>query len=68
SKGAQPSDAAQQVFRSAGLLDRYERYKDGEDLETLLAEAKELEEKRNVNPKTQRVAQVKKEKEEEPAE
>jgi small subunit ribosomal protein S16 len=68
SKGAQPSDSAQQVFKSAGLLDRYERFKQGEELETLLAEAKELEDKRNVNPKTQRVAQTKKEKKVDPVE
>ena len=29
-----------QVFKSAGLMDRYERFKKGEALETLLAEAK----------------------------
>jgi small subunit ribosomal protein S16 len=68
SKGAQPSDSAQQVFKSAGLLDRYERFKQGEELETLLAEAKELEDKRNVNPKTQRVVQTKKEKKVDPVE
>lgn len=52
SKGAQPSESAAQVFRSAGLLDRYERFKKGEPLETLLAEAEAAEQARNVNPKT----------------
>lgn len=56
SKGAQPSDSAEQVFRSAGLLDRYERYKQGEEVETLVAEAKAAEAIRNINPKTQRQA------------
>jgi len=50
--GAQPSESAEQVLRSAGTLDRYERYKQGEDLETLLAEAQAAEAARNVNPKT----------------
>ena len=63
SKGAQPSDSAEQVFRSAGLLDRYERYKQGEEVETLVAEAKADEALRNFNPKTQRQAASKKEKE-----
>jgi small subunit ribosomal protein S16 len=56
SKGAQMSEAAEKVFRSAGMLERYERYKKGEELETLLAEAKEAEAARNVNPKTSSAA------------
>ena len=63
SKGAQPSESAEQVFKSAGLLDRYERYKQGEEVETLVAEAKAAEALRNINPKTQRQAEPKKEKE-----
>ncbi len=53
SKGAQPSESILQVFRSAGLLDRYERFKKGEALETLLEEAAAAEAVRNVNPKTE---------------
>jgi small subunit ribosomal protein S16 len=53
-KGAQPSDGAEQVLRSAGLMARYARYKKGENLETLLAEAKAAEEVRNVDPRTRR--------------
>jgi small subunit ribosomal protein S16 len=60
SKGAQPSESALQVFKSAGLMDRYERFKKGEALETLLAEAAAMEEKRNINPKTRRQAPAKK--------
>lgn len=52
SKGAQPSDSVVQVFRSAGLWDRYERFKQGEALETLLKEAEVAEAARNINPKT----------------
>jgi small subunit ribosomal protein S16 len=68
SKGAQPSESAVQVFRRAGLWERYERYKKGEDLETLLEEARVAEEARNVNPKTERVAPAKKVKQAEAAE
>src|SRR3970282_478183 len=38
SKGAQPSDSVPQLFQSAGLLDRFERFKKGEAVEALLAE------------------------------
>ena len=51
-KGAQLSDAAEKVMRSAGALDRYARFKAGEEIETLLAEASAAEAARNVNPKT----------------
>jgi len=56
SNGAQPSESVMQVFRSAGLPDRYERFKKGEAVETLLEEAKKAEAERNINPKTERVA------------
>ena len=59
-KGAQPSELVLQVFKSAGLMERYERFKSGEALETLQAEAAAAEEKRNRNPKTQRQAPAKK--------
>jgi small subunit ribosomal protein S16 len=59
-KGAQPSDSVNQIFKSAGVLERFERYKKGEELETLLAEAKTAEAARNINPKTERAAPVKK--------
>jgi small subunit ribosomal protein S16 len=59
-KGAQPSESVAQVFRSAGTSERYERYKKGEALETLLAEATAAEAARNINPKTERSAPVKK--------
>lgn len=52
SKGAQPSDSAAQVLRSAGYFERYERFKKGEPVEALLAEAQEAENARNTNPKT----------------
>ncbi len=52
SKGAQPSDAVQKIFRMVGFDERYERFKKGESLESLLSEAAEVMEKFNSNPKT----------------
>lgn len=46
SKGAQPSDSVIKLFKSVGLMERFERYKKGEPVETLLAEAKAVYEKR----------------------
>ena len=37
--GAQPSEAVVKILRPLGTLERWQRYKQGEDLETLLAEA-----------------------------
>jgi small subunit ribosomal protein S16 len=54
SKGAQPSDSVVQLFKSVGVIDRFERFKKGESVETLLAEAKAVNEKRAVNKKTRR--------------
>jgi small subunit ribosomal protein S16 len=39
SQGAQPTDAVARLLRKKGTLDRFARLKEGEDLETLLAEA-----------------------------
>ena len=52
--GAQPSESVLQVFKSAGFLDRYERHKKGEALETLMQEAESAEVVRNVSTKTRR--------------
>ena len=54
SKGAQPSDAAENIMRVAGTLERYERFKAGEDIEKLLEEAAAGDAARNINPKTRR--------------
>lgn len=54
SKGAQPSESAMQLFKSAGLMDRYARFKAGEAVETLVAEAKAAEATRNITSKTTR--------------
>jgi small subunit ribosomal protein S16 len=52
SKGAQPSASVSQLFQSAGLLDRFERYKAGEPLEVLLAEAKTTQDARQLSRQT----------------
>jgi small subunit ribosomal protein S16 len=63
SKGAQPSDSVVQLFRTTGLLERYERFKQGEALETLMEEAKAAEVERTGSPKTSRISTPEKEKE-----
>jgi small subunit ribosomal protein S16 len=55
SMGAQPSESVGRLFTGLGLLERYARYKQGEALETLLAEAKTAASARPVNPKTRPV-------------
>jgi len=40
------------VFKSAGLLDRFERFKKGEPVEVLMKEAEEAETKRGASLKT----------------
>jgi small subunit ribosomal protein S16 len=37
--GALPTESVEQIFKSVGTLDRFERFKKGESVETLLAEA-----------------------------
>jgi small subunit ribosomal protein S16 len=51
-RGAQPTESVSQIFRSAGVLERYARYKAGEALESLVAEAETAEAKRTGSPKT----------------
>jgi small subunit ribosomal protein S16 len=53
SKGAQPSESVVKVMKSVGAMDRYERFKKGEPVETLLEEAKAAAAARNVNQKTE---------------
>ena len=52
--GAQPSESAAQVLKSAGTLERFERFKKGEALETLVAEAVAAEAKRAAPVKTRK--------------
>lgn len=46
STGAQPSESVQKLFKSVGLLERFDRYKKGEPVEALLTEAKAYYDKR----------------------
>lgn len=50
--GAQPSDSVEQVFKVSGTLDRFDRFKKGENVETLLKEAEEAETARGASDKT----------------
>jgi small subunit ribosomal protein S16 len=52
SNGAQPSDSLLQVLKSRGSWDRWLRFKQGEDLQKLLAEAESSQTK--VDPRTRR--------------
>ncbi len=51
-KGAQPSDSVEQVLKSAGFFERYERLKQGEAVEVLIEEARVAEAARNTSLKT----------------
>lgn len=50
--GALPSESVMKLFKIVGLLDRYERFKKGEAIETLLEEAKKVVEERAVQIKS----------------
>jgi small subunit ribosomal protein S16 len=50
--GAQPSESVAQLFKVTGTLDRFARFKAGEAVETLTAEATEAEKKRNTTRRT----------------
>ncbi len=52
--GAQPSDSVVKIFNMIGLLDRFARFKAGEDKEKLLAEAAAAKAARPVSPKTRK--------------
>jgi len=54
SKGAQPSESVEQLFKTSGLLDRFARFKAGEPVEKLLEEAQAAEAKRGAPVKTRR--------------
>lgn len=55
SKGAQPSESVAKLFKTAGLDERFARFKAGEALDVLLKEAEIAESKRNINPKTRQI-------------
>lgn len=43
-KGAQPSESVAQLFKTSGTTERFERFKKGESLDTLLNESKKSKE------------------------
>jgi small subunit ribosomal protein S16 len=45
--GALPTESVEQVFKSAGVMDRFERFRSGDAVEALVKEAEEAEVKRN---------------------
>ncbi len=52
SKGAQPSESVIKLLKSVGALDRFARFKAGESIETLQAEAAAAYEKHGAGTKT----------------
>ncbi len=44
--GAQPTESVEQLFKSVGVLERFERFKKGEDVEALVQEGAEAIAKR----------------------
>jgi small subunit ribosomal protein S16 len=52
--GALPTESVGQVFKSAGILDRFERFKQGEPVETLMSEAAVAASKRVAPVKTRK--------------
>lgn len=50
--GAQPTESVDGLFKQTQLWERYERFKAGEDLETLVKEAEQLYETRVTDPRT----------------
>jgi small subunit ribosomal protein S16 len=54
-RGAQPSESVVKLLNSVGALERYKRFKAGEAIEVLQAEATAIYEKRTADQKTRRV-------------
>jgi small subunit ribosomal protein S16 len=50
--GALPTESVEQVFKSAGTMDRWERFKKGEPVETLVKESAEAETIRAATKRT----------------
>jgi small subunit ribosomal protein S16 len=53
-KGAQPTDSVAQLFKSVGLMDRFNRVKSGESVDAVLADSKAYYENRKVDLRTRR--------------
>ncbi len=57
-KGAQPSEPISRLFKVVNLMDRFKRYKAGEPVDKILADAKAFYDARVVSPRTRRDAAV----------
>jgi small subunit ribosomal protein S16 len=55
SVGAQPSESVMSLFRTMGTMERFARYKAGEELEKLMAEAAAVAAAHHVSVKTRPV-------------
>ncbi len=51
-RGAQPSESVTKIFKTIGLMDRFERFKAGESVDTLLTEAKAAQDSRQLRRQT----------------
>lgn len=52
--GAQLSGSVAQIFKGAGVLDRFDRFKNGEAVETLVAESEKMQAERNADSRTRK--------------
>ena len=52
--GALPTESVEQVFKVAGVMERFERFKKGEKVETLMAEAIQAESQRAAPSRTRK--------------
>ena len=50
--GALPTESVEQVFKSAGVMDRWERFKKGEAVDVLVKEAEQAEAIRGATTRT----------------
>lgn len=50
--GALPTESVEQIFKTTGTLGRWERFKQGEEVEALMKEAQEAEASRNTTART----------------
>src|SRR5260221_14205016 len=52
--GALPTESVAQIFKTAGVMERWDRFKKGESVETLLKEAEQAETIRAATARTSR--------------
>ncbi len=58
SRGAQPSELVGKLFKTVSLMERFARFKAGEPVETLVAEATALRASLVIDPKTKPVVGI----------